>query len=99
MKFLVFARPRLGTSLPDGNDLGLFQQTYGWLNSRMADGSFDCAYNLPTGGGLAIVNAHSHEALTEILSAYPLQPWTEYEVHPLSDLKHSFDLTIKALGG
>ena len=99
MKFLVFARPRPGTSLPDDNALTLFQQTYDWLDAHVADGTFDCAYNLPVGGGLAIVNADSHETLTELLSAYPLQPWVEYEAHPLSDLKHGFDLTIKALGG
>ncbi|HET9907191.1 MAG TPA: hypothetical protein VFQ23_11135, partial [Anaerolineales bacterium] len=68
-------------------------------NTHVTDGTFDCAYNLPAGGGVAIVNANSHETLTEILSAYPLQPWVEYEIHSLSDLKHSFDLTIKALGG
>jgi len=65
----------------------------------LADGTLDSAYNLPAGGGVAIINADSHEALTEILSSYPLQPWVQYEVHPLSDVKHAFDLTIKALGG
>ena len=69
------------------------------VHVQAAGWHFDCAYNLPAGGGLAIVNADSHETLTEILSAYPLQPWVEYEVLPLSDLKHSFDITIKALGG
>ena len=98
MKFLVFARLRTGATFPD-SALSLFQQTIEWLNTRVTDGTFDCAYNLPAGGGVAIINANSHETLTELLSAYPLQPWVEYEIHPLSDLKHSFDLTIKALGG
>ena len=35
---------------------------------------------------MAIVNVDSHEVLTEILSAYPLQPWFQYEIHPLSDV-------------
>jgi len=35
----------------------------------------------------------------EFLSTYPLQRWTGYEVHPLSDFKQVFDLAIKALGG
>ena len=98
MKFLVFARLRIGATLPD-DALTLFQQTIDWIDARLTDGMFDCAYNLPAGGGVAIVNADSHETLTEILSSYPLQPWVQYEVHPVSDVKHSFDLTIKALGG
>lgn len=99
MKFLVIARPTQGASLPDEKALTVYQQAYDWLNAHITDGTFDCSYNLPAGGGLAIVNANSHETLTELLGAYPLQPWVAYEVLPLSDLKHSFDITIKALGG
>jgi muconolactone delta-isomerase len=65
----------------------------------LTDGTFDCAYNLPAGGGVAIINADAHETLTELLSSDPPQPWVQYEVHPLSDIKHAFDLTIKALSG
>ena len=35
----------------------------------------------------------------EFLSTYPLQRWTGYEVHLLSDFKQVFDLAIKAFGG
>ena len=98
MKFLVFARLRTGATFPD-SALSLFQQTIEWIGARLTDGTFDCAYNLPAGGGVAIVNADSHEILTDVLSAYPLQPWIQYEVHPLSDVKHAFELTIKALSG
>jgi muconolactone delta-isomerase len=98
MKFLVFARLRMGATWPD-DALTLFQQTIDWINRRLTDGTFDCVYNLPAGGGVAIVNADAHEALTEVLSSYPLQPWVQYEVHPLSDIKHAFELTIKALSG
>lgn len=98
MKFLVFARLRVGATWPN-DALTLFQQTIDWIDVRLTDGTFDCAYNLPAGGGVAIVNANSHETLTDILSSYPLQPWVQYEVHPLSDIKHAFDLTIKALSG
>ena len=98
MKFLVFARLRMGATFPE-DALIIFQQTIDWINVRLTDGTFDCAYNLPAGGGVAIVNADSHETLTDVLSAYPLQPWVQYDVYPLSDIKHAFDLTIKALGG
>ena len=98
MKFMVFARLRAGATFPD-TALSLFQQTIEWINARVTDETFDCAYNLPAGGGVAIVNADSHETLDELLSSYPLQPWVQYEVHPLSDIKHAFDLTIKALSG
>jgi len=98
MKFLLFARLRVGATWPD-DALTLFQQTIDWINGRLTDGTFDCTYNLPAGGGLAIVNAASHETLTDILSSYPLEPWVQYEVHPLSDIKHAFELTIKTLSG
>lgn len=73
MKFLVFARLRMGGTWPD-DALTLFQQTIDWIHVRLTDGTFDCAYNLPAGGGVAIVNADSHELLTDVLSSYPLQP-------------------------
>jgi muconolactone delta-isomerase len=92
MKFLVFARLRIGANIPEENVPALFQETRAWINESLANQTFDCIYNLPAGGGIAIVNADSHEILTEILSAYPLQPWIQYEVHPLSD-------AIKSLGG
>src|SRR5574341_1513331 len=99
MKFLVLGRLRVGASLPDDKALALWQATKEWTQAHLADGMLDCAYNLPAGGGAAIINASSHEALTEILSAYPLQPWIQYEVHALSDVNHLFDLAIKASGG
>jgi len=92
MKFLVFARLRIGANIPEENVAALLPQTREWISERLANKTFDCAYNLPAGGGVAIVNADSHEILTELLSAYPLQPWIQYEVHPLSDV-------IKSLGG
>ena len=92
MKFLVFARLRIGANIPEENTPALLQAAREWISENLANETFDCAYNLPAGGGVAIVNVDSHEVLTEILSAYPLQPWVQYEVHPLSDV-------IKGLGG
>lgn len=92
MKFLVFARLRIGANIPEENVPALFQKAREWISECLANETFDCAYNLPAGGGVAIVNVDSHEVLTELLTAYPLEPWIQYEVHPLSDV-------IKALGG
>jgi len=86
MKFLVFARLRIAANIPEENAPTLFQEAREWISERLANKTFDCAYNLPAGGGVAIVNVDSHEVLTEILSAYPLQPWFQYEIHPLSDV-------------
>ncbi len=97
MKFLVFAKYRTGEHPPESAEL--FQQTKDWISARLADGTMDCVYNLPAGGGVVILNVDSHEVLTEILSTYPLQAWSGYEVHPLSDFKQVFDLAIKAFGG
>ncbi len=92
MKFLVFARLRTAANIPEENIPALFQQTREWINELLANETADCMYNLPAGGGVAILNADSHEVLTELLGSYPLQPWVQYEVHPLSD-------AIKSLGG
>lgn len=92
MKFLVFAKLRIGANIPEENAPALLQTAREWINERLENKTLDCIYNLPAGGGVAIVNANSHEVLTEHLSTYPLQPWYQYEVHPLSDV-------FQALGG
>ena len=38
MKFLVFAKLRVGGTWPD-DALTLFQQTIGWINDRLTDGT------------------------------------------------------------
>lgn len=35
--------------------------------------------------------AAQRKGLTEILSAYPLESWIQYEVHPLSDVFQILD--------
>jgi muconolactone delta-isomerase len=92
MKFLVFARLRAGANVPEEKIPDLFQQAREWLRVGLENKSLDCIYNLPAGGGVAILNTASHEELTELLGSYPLQPWFQYEVHPLSD-------AFQALGG
>jgi hypothetical protein len=71
--------------VPEENIPDLFQQTRKWLQEGLDNTTLDCVYNLPAGGGVAIINADSHEVLTALLSSYPLQPWVQYDVHPLSD--------------
>jgi muconolactone delta-isomerase len=86
MKFLVFARLRIGANIPEENVPALFKEAREWINERLANKALDCIYNLPAGGGVAIINADSHEVLTDHLGSYPLQPWFQYEIHPLSDV-------------
>ena len=43
------------------------------------------------GGGFAITNADSHEEVTDSLLEYPLYPFFNWEVKPLSDWSHSYD--------
>ena len=96
MKFLVIQKPIAGAPWPQDR-LALWESAKQWTNNLLADGTLDCAYNLPAGGGLGIVNASSHEQLTEILAANPGSVVVDYEIQPLSDVNHLFDLAIAAI--
>jgi hypothetical protein len=55
----------------------------------------DCSYNLFGGGGLAIVNASSHEPVMEALLDFPLYPFFDWEVTPLLDFEVSYQRYIE----
>ena len=96
MKFLVIQKPIAGATWPEDR-LAFWESAKQWANNLLSDGTLDCAYNLPAGGGLGVVNASSHEQLTEILASNPGSAVVSYEIHPLSDVNHLFDLAIQSL--
>ena len=106
MKFLILTKPLPGAPRQE-NPVAVLQAGKEWIDARLADGSLDCAYNVigPKQGmsGVAIANADSHEALTELVLSFPAYAFCDLEILPLSDLDHflgkAIEITQKSMGG
>ena len=68
-----------------------------WVNAKMADGTLDCAYSFPAGGGFFIFNADSNEGLMKLLLDFPLRPLAEFEIHVLCDFNTATDMVVDAM--
>ena len=94
MKYLITAKtigfPGMTPTSPDVmHSLNLAARTY--VKERLEEGSFECHYIFPDGGGFVIANADSHEEVMDILLGYPLYPMFVWEVKVLCDWEHSYD--------
>ena len=75
------------------------KRTLKWVNARLSDGTLDCAYSFPAGGGFFIFNADSHEGLMKLLVECPLRPLTEFEIHSICDFNTGTNMVLDALKG
>jgi hypothetical protein len=94
MKFLItgksIAFPGITPTPPDVmHSLNLAAREY--VKERLEDGSIECHYIFPDGGGFTIANADSHEQVMDMLLGYPLYPMFTWEVKVLCDWEHSYD--------
>jgi muconolactone delta-isomerase len=96
MKFLILARPR-PSPLPPQALAAMLTATRDWLKQRQARGEFDALFSFVDGGGGAIGNYDSHEALNAAIQEYPLNPITDWQIYPLCDFDKSIELGIKVL--
>ena len=87
MKFLITTTPRR-LQLPPA---GMIDAAKSWLNARLADKTMDCCYGFITGGGMAVMNGNSHEAIATLLMEYPAYMANDWHVQPLCDINHSLD--------
>ena len=94
MKFLVTAQAG-PAPMPPEQAASLMQAAKEWMKAGFADGTVECHYVFPEGGGFTISNADSHEAVLDHLLAYPLYPFMTWEVKPLCDWSHSYDKFIE----
>ena len=94
MKYLVIAKPGT-TPMPPEQAVELNQAAKEWMKRRFADGSVECHYVFPGGGGCVIANMDSHEAVLDGLLEYPLYPFMNWEVKVLCDWSHSYDKFIE----
>ena len=93
MKYLTITSPR-GNLAPEIAG-GVFQAGKEWLNAGVADGTLDFVHGFPAGGGVAVANADSHEALMDRLREFPLFPFVDWDVRPLVDINQSLDSAIQ----
>jgi hypothetical protein len=92
MKYLVTVKP--GPMPPPVEGVRAAQE---WLQAKLDDGSFECVYAFPQGGGVSIGEDESAEQLMERLMEYPLSPFVEYDVQPLVEMDAAFDRFIPFL--
>ena len=93
MKYLITAKPGT-TPIPQEQGAVLLQAGLDYINSQLADGKLDAAFNIIGGGGMGIGNADSFEEILGQLLEYPLYPFFSWEITPLLDLDESINKYI-----
>ena len=98
MKYLVIGNQVImATGHKDQKDF--LRRSKEWVNAKLTEGTLECAYSFPSGGGFFIVNADSHEDLMKQLVDFPLGPLSEFEVQAICDFNQATDMAIEALKG
>jgi len=98
MKFLVMTTRRQGVPIPPEAIARLLTAQREWFEEHLADGTIDCAYGYPQGGGgVGIANAKTTEELNELVTSFPLFPIADIEVRPLTDINVALENGAKAL--
>jgi len=99
MKFLVTVTSRIGSHVPKVTDPGkLLAEAQKWNDACLKNGTFDCSYGFTSGrGGIAIVNAASHEALMSTLRQSPMFHYVDYEVDPVCPMNVYYQIHLDAL--
>ncbi len=88
MKFLIIGEPiSASENFSKEQILKLYQESMEWLNEQLDSGKMLCHYIFPGQGGMAIVDVDSNDELHELLRAYPLQRFFDWEIRPLCDWK------------
>ena len=75
----------------------LLTRTVDWVDKKLADGTLDCAYSFPAGGGFLIFNADSHEDFIKLLNDFPLKPLGEFEIHAAVDFSTATNIVINSI--
>lgn len=85
MKFMVM--PMQTRTVPPELMSTLVEVTAEWMGWAKKSGKFDCIYCISgQPGGIGIVNVNSLEELNDVVSGYPMTPFCEVGVYPLSDI-------------
>lgn len=96
MRFLVLTSAR--EAMPPESALPMVQAMKAWVAEHRGSGRMVEAFNFAGGqGGGGILEVESHEELDEIMAGFPLGPFSEIEVHALSDLDAALDSFEKSI--
>ena len=93
---MIVSNPVVGAPPPQ-DPIALFKACKEHLNARLADGTLDCVYVTPDGGGMSIVNVESNEELWEKTEAFPASPYLKHEFYPLLDHNYFYDKLVERL--
>lgn len=98
MKFLVMTTRRQNAPIPPDAIARILGAQREWFEEHLSDGTFDCVYGYPQGGGgVGIVNAGTTEELNELLTGSPLFPIADFEVRALTDVTVALENGARAL--
>lgn len=89
MKVLIIARP--GAMPPPADTIRAARE---WIDEKLDDGTFECVYSFIEGGGFSVGEVESLEHLTDLMAEYPMGPFVQWEVHPLTELDAGFDRAL-----
>ncbi len=96
MKYLVIGNQAI-MATEHKAQMDFLVRTKEWVNKKLADGTLDCAYSFPAGGGFFIFNADSHEDLMRLLVEFPLRPLSEFEIHSACDFNQATDMVVDSI--
>jgi muconolactone delta-isomerase len=86
-RFLVISK-QIDVPVPMEVLKKLLPAQFTYLKGLRQSGKVECNYGYAGAkGGLAIVNAESHEELQGITNGYPMSPFITLEIHPLITLE------------
>lgn len=96
MRFLVVTKSN--SPIPPEMALPIFEATSVWAQQHTASGKMEQIWSfagLPGGGG--ILNVDSPEELDEIMTAFPLSPFSTTEIYSLVDVEPSLQRVRNAI--
>jgi muconolactone delta-isomerase len=97
MKFLVLYSQ--GPNPPAEAVSELAAGSQDWVSRLMSEGQIETTYLFPDGGGFAVFNADSPEALQELLHSNPSSAFVRHESRPLLDFTAGLSRLQEHFGG
>ena len=92
MKFHVTVTPRR----PQVPPVAVIDQSIAWIKAKLSDKTADCCYGFIGGGGIAIFNADTSDAMLKLLMSYPAYPFADFKVEALCDVMTAME-QVKAM--
>jgi muconolactone delta-isomerase len=96
MKYLVTAQRNTLQAPSPEEWLGILKATREYLTAHLENGTFECIYIFADAtSGFAVINADSHEDVTDVITAHPQYGYLDWEIAPACDTLKSYDKFIE----